>query len=205
MTTRPDGLTVEALAGAAIEPVIADLARLRVEVFREFPYLYDGDLDYERKYLRKFLAVLESTVVVARDRDRVIGAGTALPLARSEDELQAPFRAAGIPVEDVYYFGESVLERGYRGRGLGHAFFDGREARARALGFTITAFCAVERPADHPLRPAGYRPHDVFWTKRGYTKRPDLRATFSWRDVGAAGESAKPMVFWLRRKEVEQR
>lgn len=205
MTTRPDGLTVEALAGAAIEPVIADLARLRVEVFREFPYLYDGDLDYERKYLRKFLAVLESTVVVARDRDRVIGAATALPLARSEDELQAPFRAAGIPVEDVYYFGESVLERGYRGRGLGHAFFDGREARARALGFTITAFCAVERPADHPLRPAGYRPHDVFWTKRGYTKRPDLRATFSWRDVGAAGESAKPMVFWLRRKEVEQR
>ncbi len=205
MTSRSDGLTVETLAGAAIEPVIPDLARLRVEVFREFPYLYDGDLDYERKYLRKFLAVPESTVVVARDQGRVIGASTALPLARSEDELQAPFRAAGIPAEHVYYFGESVLERSYRGRGLGHAFFDGREERARALGFTITAFCAVQRPADHPLRPADYRPHDAFWTKRGYTKREDLRASFSWRDVGGTSASAKPMVFWLRRTEVGRR
>lgn len=199
MAPRTDGLTTEILAGAAIEPVIPDLARLRVEVFREFPYLYEGDLAYERTYLRKYLDVPESTVVVARDGGRVVGASTALPLSRSEDELQAPFRAAGLPVEAIYYFGESVLEPAYRGRGLGHAFFDGREARARALGFTITAFCAVERPADHPLRPADYRPHDVFWTKRGYVKRDDLRASFSWRDVGAAGETAKPMVFWLRR------
>lgn len=199
MQPRSDGLTVEILAGAAIEPVIPDLARLRVEVFREFPYLYEGDLGYERTYLRKYLDVPESTVVVARDRTRVIGASTALPLARSEDELQAPFSGVGLPVETIYYFGESVLERGYRGRGLGHAFFDGREARARALGFAITTFCAVERPSDHPMRPADYRPHDVFWTKRGYAKHPELRASFSWRDVGAAAESAKPMVFWLRR------
>lgn len=195
---RGDGIDLVVLAGAAIEPVIGDLARLRVEVFREFPYLYEGDLDYERKYLRKYLAVPESTVVVARDGGRVVGASTALPLARSEAELQAPFRAAGIAVEHVYYFGESVLERGYRGRGLGHAFFDGREQRARALGFAIAAFCAVERPADHPLRPADYRPHDAFWTKRGYARRQDLRAAFSWRDVGSTAATAKPMVFWLR-------
>lgn len=194
---RDDGIEIAILAGVAIEPVIPDLARLRVEVFREFPYLYEGDLAYERRYLRKYLDLPQSTVVVARDGGRVVGAATALPLARGEAELQAPFHAAGIAVDSVYYFGESVLERAYRGRRLGHAFFDGREARARALGFSIASFCAVERPEGHPLRPADYRPHDVFWTKRGYVKRPDLRASFSWRDVGETTETAKPMVFWI--------
>jgi GNAT superfamily N-acetyltransferase len=196
-------LTTEILAGAAIAAVIADLARLRVAVFREFPYLYDGDLDDERTHLRKYADLEESTVVVARDASegaagRVVGASTALPLARGEPALQAPFRATGIPVGQVYYFGESVLEPSYRGRGLGHAFFDGRESRARALGYSLAAFCAVERPADHPLRPPGYRPLDGFWAKRRYVRRPDLRAHFTWRDVNESTASPKPMVFWLR-------
>jgi len=201
---RADGLSTEVLSGAAVAPVIGALARLRVAVFREFPYLYDGDLDYERTYLRKYVDLAESTIVVARDvgqgtaSGRVIGASTALPLVRCEPELQAPFRAAGIPIDQVCYFGESVLEHSYRGRGLGHAFFDGRESRARALGFTRAAFCAVERPADHPRRPPDYRPLDGFWAKRGYVRRADLRAEFTWRDLDEAAASPKPMVFWLR-------
>ena len=56
----------------------------------------------------------------------------------------------------------------------------------------------VERPATHPLRPRDYLPHDRFWTKRGYTRRPDLRAEFSWRDLDEAAETPKPMVCWLK-------
>ena len=203
MNGSNDAVSVDVLAGVAVAPVIAELARLRVAVFREFLYLYDGDLDYERTYLRKYAGLEESTIVVARDGlpgmgGRVIGASTALPLARCEPELQAPFRAIGIPIGQVYYFGESVLEPAYRGRGLGHAFFDGRERRARALGYTLATFCAVDRPADHPRRPAGYRPLDGFWSKRRYVQRRDLRAEFTWRDLDEAAASPKPMVFWLR-------
>jgi len=198
MIARPDGIAVEVLAGGAVASVIGELARLRVAVFREFPYLYDGDLDYERRYLGKYAGLEESTIVVARDGGRVIGASTALPLARGEAALQAPFDATGLPVGQIYYFGESVLEPAYRGRGLGHAFFDGREARARALGYSIATFCAVERPDDHPRRPASHRPLDAFWKKRRYVRRPDLRAAFSWRDLDEPAESPKPMVFWIR-------
>jgi GNAT superfamily N-acetyltransferase len=91
-----------------------------------------------------------------------------------------------------------VLEPAYRGRGLGHAFFDGREARARALGYTLAAFCAVERPQEHPRRPPGYRPLDAFWAKRRFVRRADLRASFTWRDLDEAEASPKPMVFWIR-------
>ena len=191
-------IAVETLWGEATRPVIEDLARLRVEVFRDFPYLYDGDFDYERRYLAKFLGLEDGTIVVARDGAQVIGASTALPLAKAGRDERRPFVEAGIDVNSVYYFGESVLRSAYRGRGLGVAFFERREARARQLGYKLAAFCAVERPADHPRRPNDYAPLDAFWAKRGYTRRPELRTSFSWQDLDERGESPKPMVFWTR-------
>ncbi len=103
-----------------------------------------------------------------------MGAATAAPMADHAAEFAAPFRACGIDLADVYYFGESVLLPEWRGHGIGHAFFDRREARARELGFPLASFCAVIRPADHPARPAGYSPlasliHDArFQTRSGH-------------------------------------
>ena len=194
----PDGIRLETLTGAAIAEVVPDLARLRVEIFRDWPYLYDGDLGYERRYLAKYADLDGATIVVARDGARVVGASTALPLAAAEAAMQAPFRAAGMDPRDWYYFGESVLETTYRGRGIGVAFFAGREARAAALGYRRTTFCAVERPADHQLRPRDHVPLDAFWSRRGYVRRPGLRASFDWRDIDQPAETPHPMVFWTR-------
>ena len=189
---------VETLTGKAAETAIADLARLRIAVFRDFPYLYDGDLDYERKYLRKFAQLPESTLVVARDGAAIVGASTALPMAKAEEEVMAPFRAQGRDPAQHYYFGESVLLPAYRGQGVGVAFFARREERARALGFRYATFCAVDRPIDHPRRPRDYVPLDAFWTHRGYVKHPELVATFTWKEVDAAEETPKTMTFWVK-------
>ncbi len=191
-------LHVEVLEGSSVAPLIPELARLRMAVFREWPYLYEGSLEYEMHYLAKFLELPESTLVVVRDGERVVGASTALPLAQAEAEFQAPFVQAGLDPTGWYYFGESVLEPAYRGRGLGVTFFHQREARARALGYRQVTFCAVERPAEHPLRPADYVPLDAFWQRRGFTKRPDLVCAFRWRDLGQTQETPKPMVFWVK-------
>ena len=191
-------ILVETLSGLAVAPVIPDLARLRVEVFREFPYLYDGDPAYESKYLRKYVDLPESTVVVARQGTEIVGASTALPLPNAEEEIIAPFRKIGFDPAQVYYFGESGLSRAFRGQGLGVKFFEHREARARGLGFRIAAFCAVDRPQDHPRRPQDYQPLDVFWGKRGYTKRRDLTTQFTWQDLDEAKASPKPMTFWIK-------
>jgi len=98
----------------------------------------------------------------------------------------------------VLYFGESLLLPEYRGRGIGHRFFDLREQHAGKLGLPLTAFCAVDRPPDHPKRPDDYRPLDGFWTSRGYVKRAGLRAVFDWKEIGASVESPHSLTFWLR-------
>ena len=192
-------IAIAALTGAAIRPALADLARLRIEVFREWPYLYDGSYAYERDYFANFAESAGAVVVVARDGGRIVGAATGAPTGGHAEELAAPFRDAGYDIQPLFYLGESVLLRGYRGRGIGHAFFDGREGHARALGgFTHASFCAVVRPADHPQRPADYRPLDAFWRKRGYEPVPGLVGSFQWLDIGAAEETAKPMQYWMK-------
>lgn len=189
---------VETLAGEAVASAIPDLARLRIAVFRDFPYLYDGDLDYERKYLQKFAHLPESTLVVARDGDAIVGASTALPMVKAGEDVIAPFRAQGLDPTDYYYFGESVLIQAYRGQGIGVAFFERREVRARALGFRHATFCAVDRPATHARRPKDYVPLDAFWTHRGYVRRPELVATFEWKEVGETEETPKTLTFWVK-------
>jgi GNAT superfamily N-acetyltransferase len=124
-----------------------------------------------------------------------------MPLAQHEEAVAPALVTAGYAAERVYYFGESVLRASYRGRGIGHAFFDVREAAARDFGFSVATFCAVERASDHPRKPANYVPHDAFWTKRGYVKRPDILTTFAWLDLDDAHETEKTMVFWIKELE----
>ena len=191
-------LTIRALTGAEILAAVDDLARLRMAVFAEWPYLYDGDLAYERDYLAAFVAAPGGVMVAACEGNRIVGAATASPLAAQEKALRGPFEARGLDVEEVFYFGESVLLPEWRGRGVGHAFFDHREAQARRSGARIAAFAAVVREADHPDRPSDYRPLDAFWNKRGYAPVEGLTCTLSWKDHRDAGETAKTLRYWSR-------
>ncbi len=196
-------MDIRTFSGGAIAPHLDDLARLRISVFRAFPYLYDGDAAYEAKYLATYAKSPESLFVLAFDGDRVVGASTGIPLTDETAAFQRPFLERGFALGDVFYFGESVLLPEYRGHGLGHRFFDEREAYARRLGrFTTTAFCAVVRDDDDPRRPEGFRPNDVFWTKRGYVRQSDMRCGIDWKEVGADAESHHALAFWLRPLEV---
>lgn len=192
-------MQIRLLQGAAIASHIEDLARLRITVFREFPYLYDGSLAYEAEYLATYSAAPDSLCVLVLDGTRVVGASTALPLADETEEFRRPFLAAGWDCARLFYFGESLLLPEYRHRGHGVRFFVEREAHARRLGrFDWCAFCAVERPLDHPRRPAGYRPLNEFWARRGFRHHPELRTEYRWQDLDESAESAKPMSFWLK-------
>ncbi|WP_170587808.1 GNAT family N-acetyltransferase [Ruegeria arenilitoris] len=189
---------VRALTGPALEAVLDDVARLRIAVFRDWPYLYDGDLDYERGYLQSYRDSDRTIVVGAFDGDRLVGAATGAPLADHAKDFAAAFDGTRLELSQIFYCAESVLLPDYRGQGVGHAFFDLREDHARALGFAKCAFCGVQRPADHPMRPAGYRPLDPFWRARGYAPLPGVIAQFSWKDLGEDSETLKPLQFWIR-------
>jgi GNAT superfamily N-acetyltransferase len=174
-------IEIKPVTGADVQPYFEGLAQLRIAVFREFPYLYDGTIEHEREYLSTYTQSDGALIVVALDGGKVVGMST------------------GIPAR-IFYFGESVLLPAYRGQGAGVRFFEEREAHAQRLGgFDYCTFCAVERPSDHPRRPADYLPLNAFWEKRGYRHHPELFTSFTWQDLDETSKSPKKLSFWMRK------
>jgi GNAT superfamily N-acetyltransferase len=191
-------IRVERLDGNDLLDALDDVARLRIEVFRDWPYLYDGDAAYERAYLQAYRDSANAILVAAFDGGRIVGASTGTPMEEHADDFGAAFGGQGIALTDIFYCAESVLLPAYRGQGIGHAFFDAREAHARALGRRYSAFCGVVRPASHPLKPSDYAPLDPFWRKRGYTPVEGAVAHFRWKDIDQERETDHPLQFWMR-------
>jgi GNAT superfamily N-acetyltransferase len=177
--------------------LIPALGELRIRVFHDFPYLYEGSQEYEENYLQLYTKNPQSIAYVVFDGDKAVGATTGMPLSAESAEIQQPFLDRGLNTKEFFYFGESILLPEYRGRGLGHRFFDVREKHALENGFKATTFCSVVRPENHPLKPEDYRSNDVFWTKRGYTK-PDFSCRMSWLDRNESKETEKELIFWTK-------
>jgi GNAT superfamily N-acetyltransferase len=191
-------LTYAVLTGEDIVSALRDVAKLRIRVFRDYPYLYDGSAESEEKYLIKFARAEGAVVVIALDGKQVVGASTGCLLRSEHDEFKTPFLTRGMNLDEIFYCAESVLLKPYRGHGAGPRFFALRETHGRGLGAKISAFCAVVRPDDHPSKPAGYKPLDLFWQRLGYVKQDEMRTDFSWLDIGDEKETKKPMQFWMK-------
>jgi GNAT superfamily N-acetyltransferase len=196
----PAPLTFDTLSGAALTARLDALAGLRIKVFRDWPYLYDGDVAYEAHYLANFAASPGALVVAAcRAGGEVVGIATCQPAREASAKLRASFQAAGLDENQLCYFGESVLLPEYRGQGAGVRFFEEREAQARRLGLSIAAFCSVVRNENDPRRPRDYTPLDGFWRNRGYEPRPDISTVMSWREVDDTRETPHVLSFWIKK------
>lgn len=187
--------------GEGIEQYFDELAQLRIEVFREFPYLYEGSLEYEKQYLSRYSQCEQSLVVFVKADGKIVGATTCIPFEFEESDFKDAFLAAGLNVERSVYFGESMIRQDFRGQGIGHEFFRYREEHALKVcpDLEYTAFCAVNRPIDHPLRPNDYVDLGAFWSRMGYTKRDDIVAESAWQDIDKAEEDMKSLTFWIKK------
>lgn len=181
-----------------IAETIQSLGRIRLQVFREFPYLYDGSISDEIHYLSHYGACSGSLVLRAFHGEDLIGVSTCLPMVQAQAAFRQPFEQQGWDCSTLGYLGESVILAEHRGHGLGRKFFQLREAHLKSLGCQIATFCAVDRPADHALRPQGYRPLDSFWIGLGYRKQERLKASFSWRQVDEQAECLNTLTYWTK-------
>ncbi len=190
-------IRVARLTGEALGAALEDVARLRIEVFRAYPYLYDGDAAYEQAYLQTYRESSDAILVGAFEGARLVGASTGTPM-EDHGEFAAALGGQKMALTDIFYCAESVLLPEYRGQGVGHAFFDQREAHGRDLGRSVSMFCAVVRDAIHPLRPADHVPLDAFWRKRGYTPLAGAIANYRWKDLDQPVETDHALQFWSR-------
>jgi len=178
-------LRIQRLSGNAINPYLPELARLRIQVFQEYPYLYQGTVAYEENYLQSYANNPESVIALAWDGHQVVGASSGLPLAAEPPELIEPFLTHGYDPSRIFYYGESVLLSEYRGRGIGKRFFEEREAHARQIArFDTVCFCALTS------RRALLRPDAIPSTTGGVVLHPWSPSMSRYCLVSYAADSA---------------
>ena len=193
-------LTLKTFTGHAIKPYLSSIARLSVEVFREYPYLCDTHTENEIDHLKKYPLSEESIAVILFDGSEVVGAATGIPLSEESEALQKPFIQNDLDLNKYYHFGEALLLKAYRSRGVGHHFYELREDHARKLGhYEYACFYMIDRAEDDPLKPADYYPLDDFWRKRGFVHHKELKTLQKWKSHYEEAESEKDCSFWIKK------
>lgn len=188
----------EYLAGAAVEGALEALSSLRISIFREYPYLYDGQLEDELKYLRIYAEAADVFVITASDAGALVGAASGIPLCQEPKEMTDPFGGTSYPLDEIFYIGEVLFLPPYRNSGLGLRLLERIEEHVRTCGKYRYLTCAtVVRPDNHPLRPENYVPIDRFLDRTGFTKLHGVATSFAWREIDGL-QREHPMQFWVK-------
>lgn len=186
------------LTGTVIADVLDDLATLRLEIFQEYPYLYEGRRDEELNYLGTYAKIPDAGVILAYDGSTVIGAATGMPLIHQDAQMRDAFAGTTLPLNKVYYVGELLFRPAFRNGGLGQNLLAQLESHIRSLGSYRTLTCAtVERPDDHPLRPRDYIPITRFLARTGFIRLPGVTTHFMWLEADGVKRD-HPMQFWIK-------
>lgn len=198
-TVESMNIVFKKASGGEIQPYVEKLGQLRIQVFADWPYLYDGDLEYEKKYLQTYVQSKKSFIFMIFDGDTLVGATTAIALTDETPEFQKPFHQKNIPISEVVYFGESILLPKYRGQGFGKRFMEERLQFAKSTeGIKTVAFCAVQRDWTDKRKPKEAKPLDEFWLSLGFQQQQDMKAEYEWKDIGETSSSKKYLKFWLK-------
>lgn len=196
--TSSTSITFKAYRGLEVTAIIEPLGHLRIDIFREYPYLYDGNMNYEQEYLYRYLQIKDSFVLIASENEQIIGATTATPLVEELEDIRMPYENAGICVSETFYFGEAMLRPAYRGMGIYKTFMHERIQAAAQYGASLCTFIAVDRPDNHPLKPQNYHNLKPIWQHYGFVEHPEIQPQFSWKDIDQLEETQKPFTAWLK-------
>lgn len=191
-------ITENLLTGFAIESCLDDLATLRINIFREFPYLYDGVREDELKYLRLYMDTPDAFVISVKDAGIMVGAATGVPLRYEQDSLITPFKGTSYSIEELFYVGELLFYPKYRACGLGIRLLEQIEEQVCRLGNYRYLTCAtVVRPGHHVLCPESHIKIDRFLDRTGFVLLPGVTTSFAWKEVDG-NYYDHPMQFWIK-------
>jgi ribosomal protein S18 acetylase RimI-like enzyme len=187
------------LRGEEVYACSDELAALRINVFREYPYFYDGNLENEKNCLSQYLSA-NSALVIVKSGERIIGAITGIPLNEAFSDCKNFFVENEIPMEGIFYLGEISLLKEYRGQGIGAQMYELFEEFVRKNRiYKEIALCEVMSPKEDPRCTSDCFYLDSFLTKIGYIKNPAWTIQFSWKELNSQEEFYHPMRFWSKK------
>lgn len=192
-------ITEQLLTGAAIADGLDDVATLRLDIFQEYPYLYQGRREDELNYLVTYAEAPDACIILAYDGSVIIGAATGMPLIHEDAQMVDAFAGTSFSLEELYYVGELLFRPAYRNCGLGQKLLARLESHIHSLGRYRKLTCAtVERLDDHPLRPHDYIPVTRFLARTGFVRLPGMTTHITWPETDGVKRDHH-MQFWSKK------
>lgn len=203
--TTKNGQTfnLKVLTSDQVNTYLNDIASFRIKYFKDFPYMYEGNMDYEQKYIGGFVKDKKAILVVAVKDNQIVAVSTALPLISDADILgDAPkkFLEKGLNPKDFFYYGEIIIKPEYRGLGVAKAIMSIQEAFAKNLNYKKITLSTVVRSKDDPRAPIDYISSDIVWHNLGF-KKEDIFMEYEWPtiiDQVTVRSIENRMVFWTK-------
>lgn len=190
--------------GFQVSPHVDEISKFRIKYFREYPYLYDGNMEYEREYFEGFMKDPNALVITAsNNNEKIVGVITGLPLKSDADILKTTeekFLEIGENPSRYFYIGELIVDGQYRDKGVAAALLIAAESFAKSSGFDLITFSMVVREKDHPLKPLGYIGLEAACERNGY-KRNHIVIEHHWPTIFADGsvkDVNNKMEFWVK-------
>lgn len=177
-------------------PAVIDLY---CTIFEGFPNLYQKteDLAYETEYLTEHFKSEDSIISLLFDKDNnVVGYASAIPLSQEQDVIKQPFIEAGIALNKCFYIGEAMLAPAYRNLKITTRWKDFFTQEIKRRGYTHVGFLTVNRPHDHPSKPAHYETNDSLWSHYGAQKHPTITAQIPWLQSDTHQEENNSLAVW---------
>lgn len=185
INNKMQDLEFKTYQGKDISPFIDEIGQIRLDLFKEFPYLYKGDLDYERAYLSEYSKDDQSLLILVYSGNKIVAfiTGTAISSQHSitEDAFEL-FQSKGLKPSDYYYIGEIIVLKDYRSFNLSSRLLKEVENFALENGYSSSCFLTVVRDNDHPLRPEDYKDSSKLWKFHNY-KQMNLYTKYKWNTI----------------------
>jgi GNAT superfamily N-acetyltransferase len=196
---RQKKVQIQVFIGQEIQPYIDQVASLRVSIFREYPYLSEGNLQSEKSYLEMYSHAQNGIFLLAVEGEKVVGVLTGISLVEAATLLQNVFLKRKIPVDPFFYLGDIMVVKEYRNKGVGRRLYERLEKHVRErTSYRQIFFSEIHRSESDPRRPKDYTSADQFWEKLGFVKHPELVTYFPWKEVGGSHETPHTMITWIK-------
>lgn len=172
---------------------LAQLAEMRIQVFREYPYLYEGNLDYEFDYLERYVQCPSAILLALLDSaGQAWGVCTGIPLIHEDPVLSAPIPGNH---QSGFYIGEVLILPQARGQGWGAKLLEAIIDLSQKLGFKQHYLYTVVEPAHN--RPPHYHSPAKLWRKIGFEPTP-IQCSFEWKRWDQEHPQNHTMELWQR-------
>lgn len=197
------GITIEIYVGNESSSYINMVSKLRIDVFREYPYLYEGEEEYERKYIHGYTTDKRAMIAIAKVDNVVAGISTGIPLISESDivaDAKKVFSQANINIGDYYYYGEVIILPQFRGLGIAKMLFSAQDTLIEKWGFKQVCILTVVREHNHPLKPINYKSPDGMWEHLGFF-RNKITTNYHWPTIQADNtvrDVTNTLEFWTK-------